>query len=233
MKIIGVHVAGAFCECISVPQDCIWLLDDEISFEIGALLEPMGVGVHGVFAGEIGGKSTLILGCGPIGLMAIGAASASGASKIYAIDIFNEKLAIAKKMGADVIINSREQDYIKLILDDTDGQGVDVVIDYTGNENVIANSFKALRKGGRFTLVGLPNKDVVLNLTDSIIYKEAKVNGVTGREMYRTWWQCSDLLKSGKFDISPIIGGVYQMKDFDKAFEALKKGAHGKMLLIP
>jgi threonine 3-dehydrogenase len=82
-------------------------------------------------------------------------------------------------------------------LDDTRGQAVDVVIDYTGNEFVIAKSFDALKKGGRYTLVGLPNGDVKLNLTDAVIYKEAKINGVTGREMYRTWWQCNDILKSG------------------------------------
>lgn len=193
----------------------------------------MGVGVHGVLSGEIGGKTTLILGCGPIGLMAIGAASACGASKIYATDIFDGKLAVAKKMGAAVTINSKEKDYIKIIMEETKGQGVDVVIDYTGNESVIANSFKALKKGGRFTLVGLPNKEVSLDLTESIIYKEAVVNGVTGREMYKTWWQCNDILKSGKFDIKPVIGGVYKMEEFNKAFEELKKGAHGKMLLIP
>lgn len=233
MKIIGVHTPGVFCEYVSIPQDCVWLLDDEVSYEIGALLEPMGVGVHGVLSGEIGGKTVLISGCGPIGLMAIGAASACGASKIYAIDIFDGKLAVAKKMGADVTINSKDQDYIKVILDDAKGQGVDVVIDYTGNESVIANSFKALKKGGRYTLVGLPNKEVTLDLTESIIYKEATVNGVTGREMYKTWWQCNDILKSGKFDINPVIGGVYRMDEFDKAFEELKKGAHGKMLLMP
>ncbi|MEA4847889.1 MAG: L-threonine 3-dehydrogenase [Clostridiaceae bacterium] len=233
MKIIGVHTPGAFSEYISIPQDCVWRLDDEISYEIGALLEPMGVGVHGVLSGEIGGKSVLISGCGPIGLMAIGAASANGASKIYAIDIFDGKLEIAKKMGADIAINSRAQDYIKVILEDTKGQGVDVVIDYTGNGSVIANSFKALKKGGRYTLVGLPDKEVSLDLTESIIYKEAVVNGVTGREMYKTWWQCNSLLKSGKFDINPVIGGVYKMEEFEKAFAELKKGAHGKMLLIP
>ncbi len=233
MKIVGVHTPGAFSEYAAIPQDCVWLLDDDISYEKGALLEPMGVAVHGVLSGEIGGKTVLILGCGPIGLMAVGAAYASGAAKIYAIDIFDDKLEVAKKMGANVIINSKDEDYVKIILDDTRVQGVDVVIDYTGNEFVIAKSFDALKKGGRYTLVGLPNGDVKLNLTDAVIYKEAKINGVTGREMYRTWWQCNDILKSGKFDIEPVIGGTYKMQDFDKAFEALAAGASGKMLLIP
>jgi threonine 3-dehydrogenase len=233
MKIIGVHVPGAFSEYAAIPEDCAWVLDDDISYEEGALLEPMGVGVHGILAGEISGKTTLILGCGPIGLMAIGAAYVSGASKIYAVDRSDDKLGIAKNMGADVTINTKTKDYIQIIMEDTNKQGVDVVIDYTGNEKIIGDSFKILRNGGRYTLVGLPNKEVSIDLTQSIIYKEATVNGVTGREMYKTWFQSDRILKSPKFDIKPIIGGVYRMEDFEKAFEVLNSGASGKMLLIP
>ena len=90
-----------------------------------------------------------------------------------------------------------------------------------------------MRLGGRFTFVGLPNDAVALDLSEDIIYKEAKVNGVTGRLMYETWWQCSELLKLGKVDIKPVIGGIYPLEDYEKAFEALKKGAPGKMILIP
>lgn len=233
MQIIGVHTPGSFAEYISIPVDCAWKLDDDISYEIGAMLEPMGVGVHGVFAGEIGGKTAAIYGCGPIGLMGIGAASASGASKIFAMDIFEKKLDVAKEMGADVTLISGKDDVVKTILDATDGRGVDVVIDYTGNSNAIREGFKVLRLGGRFTLVGLPNGETSLDLTESIIYKEAYVNGVTGRLMYKTWWQCNSLIKSGKFDINPVIGGIYPLKEFEKAFEDLKNGVPGKMILIP
>lgn len=81
MKIIGVHVPGSFAEYISVPKDCVYKLPDDISYEYGAMLEPMGVAVHGVSAGEVQGKNVLIYGCGPIGLMAVGAAKANRAKK--------------------------------------------------------------------------------------------------------------------------------------------------------
>lgn len=233
MKIIGVHTPGSFAEYISIPVDCAWRLDDSISYEIGAMLEPMGVAVHGVLSGEIGGKTVAIYGCGPIGLMAVGTAAACGASKIFAMDIFDEKLEIAKKMGADVTLKSGQDNVIDVVLDATDGRGVDVVLDYSGNAKAIQEGFKILRLGGRFTFVGLPNDAVALDLSEDIIYKEAKVNGVTGRLMYETWWQCSELLKLGKVDIKPVIGGIYPLEDYEKAFEALKKGAPGKMILIP
>lgn len=233
MKIIGVHTEGCFAEYIAIPVDCAWRLDDNLSFETGAMLEPMGVAVHGVLAGEIGGKSIAIYGCGPIGLMGVGVAAACGASRIFAIDVFDQKLAVARQMGADVTLNSRHDNVIEKILQATEGQGVDIAVDFSGNGNAIKEGFAILRKGGRFILVGLPNEPVTLNLTDDIIYKEATVQGVTGRLMYKTWWQCNEVLKSGKIDLSPVIGGKYPLKDYEQAFDALKNGATGKMLLIP
>lgn len=232
MKIIGVHAAGVFSDYAAIPQDCIWKLDDSIDYDIGAMLEPMGVAVHGVFAGEIGNKTTLILGCGPIGAMAVGAAKKAGASKVFVVDIFDDKLALGKTMGADFTYNSKKVDYVAEVLKETEGRGAEVVIDYTGNSKVVAEAFKALCLGGRFTIVGLANDKLELDSTSAIVYKEAKVNGVTGRLMYQTWWQCTSLLKNG-LDITPVIGGKYAMKDYEQAFDALKAGAPGKMLLIP
>jgi len=233
MKIIGVHVPGSFAEYISFPKDCVFKLPDDIDYKMGAFLEPMGVGVHGVSAAQVKGQNVLIYGCGPIGLMAIGAAKAWGAKKIIAADVFDAKLEVAKKMGADVVINSKENDAVAGAIAETDGIGPDIVIDYTGNGHAINDGFKALRKNGKFVMVGLPAKNLDLNATDAIIYKEATVIGVTGRLMYETWDECIELLKTPGFSLEPVIGGVYPLKDFQKAFDALFAGSPGKMLLIP
>lgn len=233
MKIIGVHASGCFAEYISIPVDCAWKLDDDLSYELGAMLEPMGVAAHGVLSGEIGGKSIAIYGCGPIGLMGVGIASACGAIRIFAIDLFEEKLAVAREMGADTTLQVGKDNAEEAIHNATGGQGVDVVVDFTGNAKAIQEGFRVLRKGGRYTMAGLPDAPVSLDLTDAIIYREATVLGITGRLMYKTWWQCNELLKSGKIDIKPVIGGIYPLKDYEKAFDALKSGAPGKMILIP
>lgn len=232
MKIIGVHVPGAFAEYISVPKECIWKLSDTIDYDIGAMLEPFGVAVHGVMSGSISisAKSVLILGCGPIGVMAVGASKVGGASKVIAADIINDKLNMAKKLGADVLINTLEEDLIKRVLHETDGKGADIVIDYTGNVKLIETSFNCLSKGGRFTFVGLPNDKLSIDLTNAVIYKEANINGVTGRKMYETWWQCEALLKTGEIDLSDVIGGEYTLEAFEKAFEDIKKGKPGKFI---
>lgn len=232
MKIIGVHVPGAFAEYISFPVDCAFRLEPDFDYEVGALLEPMGVAVHGLDCGDIAGKSVVINGCGPIGLMAVGAAKAWGASTVIALDVVEEKLAVAKEMGADVILNSAKVDAPAEIVKLTGG-GAEVALDYTGVVPAIKSMFRMITNGGRIVLVGLPNDPISLDLTSEIIYKEATVVGSTGRLMYRTWEQCIDLIRSGKFNIAPVVAGKYALRDFQQAFDAIKAGKPGKMILLP
>ena len=232
MKIIGVHVTGAFAEYISFPVDCAFKLADNFDYVTGALLEPMGVAVHGLDCAQVEGKTVIINGCGPIGLMAVGAAKAWGAKKVFALDVVDEKLEVARQMGADVALNSAKVDAAKEITALTDG-GADVALDYSGVVPAIKSLFHMIANGGRIVLVGLPNRKIELDLTTEVIYKEATVIGSTGRLMYRTWEQCIDLISSGKFDIRPIIGGKWALRDYEQAFAAIKAGTPGKMILLP
>lgn len=232
MKIIGVHTPGAFADYISFPVDCAYKIGEELNYETASMMEPMGVGVHGVAKGDVKGKDVVIYGCGPIGLMAVGAAKCFDAKTITAIDVFDNKLEVAKQMGADYVINSKEEDAAKLVLERTK-HGCDVVIDYTGNAVAIRSGFDMLKKGGRFVLVGLPNGEISLDLSDNIIYKEATVIGVTGREMYKTWEQCEAILKDPRYNAAATVGGVYKLEDFEDAFKDIFSGKPGKMILIP
>lgn len=231
MKIIGVHVPGSFAEYISFPVDCAYRIGT-MDYHLGAVLEPMGVAVHGVDAADVGEKVVVINGCGPIGLMAVGAAKAFGAKRVIASDVIPAKLEVAKVMGADTVVDSSKVDAVGAVLAETK-HGADVIIDYSGNLKAIQSGFEMLSKGGRYVMVGLANGRLDLDLTESIIYKEATIVGVTGRLMYKTWDQCAHLMNSDSFDIRPIINGVYPLRDYDKAFADIKAGAPGKMILIP
>lgn len=233
MKIIGVHVPGALADYIAIPESCAWELGDDVTYEQGALLEPMGVAMHCIQVAPVGGKDVVLLGCGPIGLMAAGIAKAQGANQIISSDIVDAKLEIAKTMGATITVNSAREDLEEVVMEATGGRGADVVIDYSGSGIAIAGGLKCLKLGGTMVLVGLPDKPVALDLVDGIIYREATLIGVTGRRMYDTWFECEKLLKSGKIDLAPIVGGKYDMKDYEKALKAIKDGVPGKMLLIP
>ncbi|HSK68504.1 MAG TPA: alcohol dehydrogenase catalytic domain-containing protein [Candidatus Limnocylindria bacterium] len=231
--IYGVTIPGGFAEYSSVRADVCVKLPDGVTDEMGAMLEPMGAGVHGVGLAKVKGKTVLVNGCGPIGLMAVGACLVHGAEKVIASDIFDEKLDVAGRMGAHVTLNARREDVPKAVKEMTRGLGCDAAIDYTGSGRGIVGALRSVRPGGMLVLVGLPAGEVPVNLTEDLIYREITVTGVAGRLMYETWEDCIRILQDPRFDIAPVIGGRYPLERYREAFDAFKEGAPGKMLLIP
>lgn len=232
-RIFGVTDPGAFAEYAPVHKDCIVRLDDAVTYEMGAMLEAMGAGVHGVEAANVRGKRVLVSGCGPIGLMTIGACKAHGAKQVIACDLIDQKLEIAKTMGADILVNSGKTDLPAVVRSQTDGVGVDAVIDITGNPKAIVAGLKSVRKGGIFVSVGLPDGEVGINLTEDIIYREVLYTGVSGRLMFETWEDCMKILQTPGFSLQPVIGGIYPLSAFEDALAAMKSGVPGKMILVP
>lgn len=233
MHVFGVTDPGAFSEYAVVPKSCIVRLDDALSYEQGAMLEAMGAGVHGVEKAQVKGKTVLVSGCGPIGLMAIGACKVHGAKQIIACDMFDEKLELAKVMGADIIINSGKESVIDAVRQATDGSGADAAIDITGNGKAIVDGIRALRKAGIMVSVGLPDGEIPINLTEDIIYREVTYTGISGRRMFETWEDCMQIIQTPGFSLEPAIGGVYPLSDFEEALNKIKSGVPGKMILIP
>lgn len=231
--IYGVTVPGGFAEYSKVRADVCVKLPEGITDEMGAMLEPMGAGVHGVELGQVKDKTVFINGCGPIGLMAIGACKVHGAKRIIASDIFEDKLTVAREMGADLTLNARMEDVVARVQAETAGLGADVAIDFTGSGRAIISALRAVRKGGMLVLVGLPDGEIPINLSEDLIYKEITVTGVAGRLMYETWEDCIRILQDPRFTLEPVIGGRYKLADFEEAFAAIRGGAAGKMLLIP
>src|ERR1700736_2231702 len=149
LRIIGIDQDGAFAEFVKIPASNIWKLDPAIPEHYGAILDPLGNAVHTVLAGEIAGKTVLVTGCGPIGLMSIAVAKACGSSTVFATETNAQRREMARKMGADVVINPAGEDATGHILEDTGGTGVDVLLEMSGHPNAIRQVFKALRAGGR------------------------------------------------------------------------------------
>lgn len=233
MRIFGVTEPGAFAEYAPVPAECAVRLRDGISYEAGAMLEAMGAGVHGVEKAEVRDKTVLVSGCGPIGLMVVGACKTHGARRVIACDILPEKLKLAEAMGADVTVNSAQRDIIQAVRRETGGIGADAAVDITGDGRAIVAGLRALRKGGRMVSVGLPDGEIPINLTEDIIYREIQYTGVSGRQMFATWDDCMEILETPGFSLEPVMGGTYPLDGFEDALAAIRGGAPGKMLLLP
>src|ERR1700680_111629 len=129
LRIIGIDQDGAFAEFVKIPASNIWKLDASIPEHYGAILDPLGNAVHTVLAGEIAGQTVLVTGCGPIGLMAIAVAKACGSSTVFATETNAQRRAMAKQMGADVVIDPSAENSVKRILGGTSGTGVDVLLE--------------------------------------------------------------------------------------------------------
>jgi len=233
LRIIGIDQDGAFAEFVKIPATNIWKLDPAIPEHYGAILDPLGNAVHTVLAGPIAGQTALVTGCGPIGLMSIAVAKACGSSTVFATETNENRRAMAKRMGADVALNPATEDVVKQILGETNGTGVDVLLEMSGNATAIQQGFKALRAGGRASLLGIPTENVPLDLVDDVIFKGATVQGIYGRRMYGTWVQMTALLKAGRVNLDPLFGEREPLEKFENAFAKLQSGLAGKILLYP
>jgi len=233
VRVIGIDQDGAFAEFVEIPATNIWRLDPAIPEHYGAILDPLGNAVHTVLAGAIAGHTVLVTGCGPIGLMSIAVAKACGSSTVFATETNDHRRAMAKQMGADVVLNPAEGDAVKKILEATGGTGVDVLLEMSGNAAAIQQGFKALRAGGRASLLGIPTDNVPLDLVNDVIFKGATVQGIYGRRMYQTWVQMTALLKAGRVNLEPLFGERVTLEKFEEAFAKLQSGLAGKILMYP
>jgi threonine 3-dehydrogenase len=233
VKIIGVDSDGAFAEYVVIPETNIWKLDPAIPQEYASILDPLGNAVHAVLAGEIAAKTVGITGCGPIGLFSIAVARAVGASQVFAIEVNEHRRRIAKEMHADFVLDPSAEDVRSVVMEKTDGLGLDVVLEMAGHPSAIRTAFDIVRRGGRISLLGLTSKPISLNFSEDIIFKGITVQGINGRRMYQTWYQMTALLKNGKLDLHPVITDRMAMTDFSKGMDRLKTGEASKILLYP
>ncbi|WIF94976.1 L-threonine 3-dehydrogenase [Caminicella sporogenes] len=231
--ILGVDTQGTFAEYVAIPEDNAWVNDPSIPPEYLCIQEPLGNAVHTVLSGDIIGKTIAVVGCGPIGIMAVAVAKAVGAAKVIAIEVNEYRINLAKEVGADVVINPIKEDVIKRVLDETDGMGVDVVAEMSGNSTAIQQALKYIKLGGRMAMLGIPTEDVKLDVANGIVFKGVQIHGIVGRRMYETWHQVKGLLASGNLKLDKIVTHKLPLEDFEKGMELMKSGNCGKVVLFP
>ncbi|MDF2556618.1 MAG: tdh [Bacillales bacterium] len=232
-EILGVDRQGCFAEYVAIPETNIWKNPKDMPYEVASIQEPFGNAVHTVLSGEVAGRTVAVIGCGPIGVMAVGVAKAAGASQIIAFDLNDYRLDLAKKLGATTVVNSSNENPLEVISQLTNGNGVDVVCEMSGHPVAMDQAFKMVTNGGRISILSLPTKPVPLDITNDIVFKGVTVHGITGRVMYKTWKQVSELVSSGRVNLSDVITHTFPMDEFEKGFDLMIKGQCGKVVLLP
>lgn len=232
-KIIGVDMQGCFAEYVALPASNIWKNPKGMPYHVASIQEPMGNAVHTVLAGDVAGKTVAVIGCGPIGLMAVGIAKAVGASQVIAFDVNEYRLELSKKMGATAAVHSLNENPVEAAMQMTDRNGIDVICEMSGHPIAMNQGFEMVTNGGRVSILSLPVKPVEIDVTNNIVFKGVTVQGITGRKMYETWMQVSNLLKSGQMNVEPLITHRLPLKEFEKGFELMMRGKCGKVVLVP
>jgi L-iditol 2-dehydrogenase len=209
---------GAFAEYVAWPADFAYALPEDVSTRAGALCEPLSVGIHAARRGNVGvGDRVLISGAGPIGLLAMEAVRAAGATEIFLSDIVEQKLELAEERGADRTINSRKEDLSETIDECTNGRGVDVVIEASGAPPAIQSTLETVHRGGDIVLIGLPSDGEIPLDTLEIIDNEIDVHG--SFRYKNTYGTAVDLLAEGVVDVQGIIDFETPLGDIENAFQ--------------
>lgn len=232
-KIIGVDTDGCFASYVKIPATNCFVNSKDINPLWLSVQEPLGNAVHTMAHFDVKDKTVAIVGCGPIGLMAVDVSLAYGAKLVVAIEVNEYRRNLAKKLGAHVVINPLTDDVVAEVLKVTDGKGVDVIGEFSGNKGAIELAFKYIKKGGGMSLLGIPSKPIEIDLANDIVFKGISIYGVTGRRIYDTWYQVKELIESGKLHLDDIITHTFSLKDINEAAEIMGSGNSGKIVLIP
>jgi L-iditol 2-dehydrogenase len=224
---------GAMCEYIVMGQDQLYTLPDNVSFDYGTLLDPLGNAIHLINrAGVKLGDTVVVIGAGTIGLLTVQTARLAGASKVIVLDVAEGKLELAKEVGADYALNSTAPDIVEQIKSLTNGMGADVVIEAVGIGVTYNLAMKLVKKRGTVIALGFAQAEIKFALSP-LVYNEVNFIGSTG---YATECETTiDYLASGRLKIDKIITHTFPLNQINEAFQTLcdKQANAIKVILHP
>ncbi|RXZ84811.1 NAD(P)-dependent alcohol dehydrogenase [Paenibacillaceae bacterium] len=222
---------GAFVQYVKIREDAVFPIPDELSYEEAALIEPFSVGLHAARRSNLQpGNSIAIMGMGPVGLMAVVAAKAFGAGRIIVTDLEPVRLEAARKLGADVAINIREQEPVETIKALTGGQGVDVVWETAGHPQALQAALKSVNRGGTLAIVGLPMQDEIPLNIPFIADNEVDIFGIF--RYANTYPLGIQALSSGVADVKSLVTDRYTLEQTQEAMERAITNKAGSLKVV-
>ena len=228
-KGIGVDRPGAFAEFIALPMTNVWHHDASVDRDVAAIFDPFGNAVHTALKFPVLGEDVLITGAGPIGLMAAAVVRHAGARHVVITDVNPYRLELAKAMGVSVALDVREGSLAETQAKLGMKEGFDVGLEMSGNPAALHDMLANMSHGAKIAMLGLPDEPFAIDWK-TVIFDQLTIGGVYGREMYETWYMMTVMLQSG-LDISPVITHRFPADRFEEAFDAIRTGETGKVLL--
>lgn len=221
---------GAFAEFLAVPERIVYGLPDSLPLEHAALIEAVSIAVHAVaLAPPKADDTAVVVGTGMIGLLIVQALRAAGCPTVYAVDIDDDRLALAKKLGASDVFNAKDVDVAETIKGLTDQRGADLVLEAVGATPTVNAAIESTRKGGTVVLVGNISPTVDLPL-QSVVTRELTVQGSCGSA--GEYPRCIELMASGEIDVAPLLSATAPLEEGPAWFERLYDREPGLMKVV-
>lgn len=246
MEELGLSKDGGFAEYIRVPEKYCCLINDLATLygdkgqalEAGALVEPTAVAYSGMFINGGGlkpGSHVVVYGAGPIGLVSVGLAKAAGAAKIFCIARNPERLAIAKQMGADYILNVNDLPEgvtpSSFVMEKTNGIGAAMIVEATGAYESVYPEIEAMMAiGANIIQLGVGTGQPDMNVMQ-YLRSNSRIQGSLGHAGSDIFPSVVRMMESGRIDMRPIITARFKLDDVEKAFELATKPGQGKIVV--
>lgn len=227
---IGVQRDGGFAEYVAVPVSNVIKVDARISDEMVSIMDPLGNACHTALSFPLVGEDVMITGIGgPIGSMAAAICRFSGVRNIFGTDLSPFRRELAKKMGANQVIDPRNDSFDDAMNKMGMKCGFDIGLECSGSSIAFNQLINNMYNGGKVSLLGILPSDTTVDW-NKVIFKGLTLKGIYGREMFETWYQMEMMLTSG-LDVSPVITHRMKADDFQKAFDIMEEGNCGKIIL--
>lgn len=226
----GLMADGAFAEYVNVPAYTCYKLLPELSDDAGALVEPLAVGIHAIRQGKVmQGDTVAVVGAGTIGLVTLQAARAAGARKVFSVEIAKDRKKYARDLGG-IVLDPTQTDVQAEILEQTDGQGVDVAIECIGKAETVNACIQYAKRGGKIVVVGIFEKPGEINYND-LVFTEKEI---VGSLAYCGEFEAAiALLADGRIKAEPLITGRIKIDDIiEKGFEELLKNRESNIKIL-
>ncbi len=226
---VGVNRDGAFAEFLCIPATNAVHVDPSIPLDVLSCFDPLGNATHTALQWDLVGEDVLITGAGPIGCMAVAIARKSGARKVVITDVNPVRLELAARMGATRVVDIGRENLTSVQQELGMKEGFDIGLEMSGNPQALRTMIDNMSHGGRIALLGILPDSAAIDWT-KVVFNMLTLRGIYGREMYETWYKMTALIQSG-LDISPVITHRFHYTEFAEAFELMRRGRSGKIVL--
>lgn len=226
---IGVNRPGAFAEYLVLPAANLWVHQQGIDLDVASIFDPFGNAVHTALQFDVLGEDVLVVGAGPIGIMAAAVCRHAGARHVVVSDLNEDRLALALKMGATTTVNPTKRTIEDVQKELGMTEGFDVGLEMSGSPAGFASLIDNMAHGGKVAILGLPAEAPKVDM-DKVIFNMLTLKGVYGREIFETWYKMSVFIQSG-LDLSPIITHRLPVDRFEEGFAAMASGEACKVVL--